>query len=157
MSSQSDIFLCHFHVKAASKPPGGRNLAVKGVSMSSMSETTDTLAHMEGLKAWVTIRRVHKTPDCPYLARSKAKEVPVAEIGVKAPCRQCFPHLKDLDLFQRSICEECNPREPRPCRHNGGVQVRIWRSGDLNGANGTIYWVWGPRALFSDVVGSSVF
>lgn len=125
--------------------------------MSHVSQTTDIAPPAEGLRAWITVRRVHKHPDCPYLARSKAQEVDIEEIGVKAPCRHCFPHLKHLDLVQKSICTECNPRRLRPCRHNGGVQVRIWRSGPLNGSRGTLYWVWGHRALFSDVVGYGMF
>ena len=115
------------------------------------------MSEKQPLRAWITHRRVHSRPDCPYLAKSKVEEVPVDEIGAKTPCRQCFPNLVDLDLIKHDLCRKCGHRRTRPCPHNGGVQVRMKRAGIRNGRSGTsLYWVWPENALFLDVAGYGV-
>ena len=99
--------------------------------------------------AFITHKMVHKTLDCTYIAdepNSTPEKVPVEEIGIREPCRACFPGLIGPKPI-RTICMECNQRRVMPCHHNGGVLVML-----PSKFRQKMAWTWPERAIFCDVV-----
>lgn len=101
---------------------------------------------MSALYAWTTSKTVHLSPECAQIGPKGVARIRVEDVGLKWPCKNCFP---ELPTTVKRACEVCNPLMLRPCKHNGGVQVEI-RPPKRPPMK---VWTWPERAVLVPVVG----
>lgn len=101
---------------------------------------------MEQIYVWTTRNGVHIRGDCHMLAYAEPEKTLVDDVGLKWPCKECFPEVARI---RHVACQVCSPMTVRPCRHNGGVQVRVSPPKRAQ----MLVWTWPERALFVPVVG----
>lgn len=70
--------------------------------------------------------KFHRTPSCPEYGRViVGEEVDLIDVVRPDPCYRCFPYAPRQPKLLRRWCPECNDERVFPCRHNGGVLVKV--------------------------------
>lgn len=84
-------------------------------------------------------RRFHRSRSCRQLVkgpatglRQKVLEIDATAIGTELPCLVCFSDAPRARSAHR-YCYICDPGKVRPCAHNGGVLVPMYRTHQRDG------------------------
>lgn len=97
--------------------------------------------------------RVHLTPDCPMALRALKKELLEIDLEtIQGPklCAVCFPDYPKIGRVWHPLCRVCKQTRPRPCPHNGAIQVKVmqqsrWHPKEV-GPTEHLRWVWPEHA-----------
>lgn len=76
--------------------------------------------------------RFHRTTDCYSIRGVDVVPLPIEDIGTYKMCQRCWELPPELAVFH-SLCRVCAQDRPKPCRHNGGVLVRVPVRGGVRG------------------------